>query len=163
MSTAIEKRLTASQRATQAAQQAADILGLSDAKSVAAALAEAGVESLRANPSFAARVRDIYAEIAKPAKPKRTQSHKAAPDVELAPRRHVGTREANPGAAPDPSYLLSLYGADQLPLALARYKVADLKLAAELVQQRNPGTKPTSRGNRDALIAYIVRYASESV
>jgi hypothetical protein len=168
MSTALEKRLTATQRATQAAQQAAEFLELSDARAVAAALTEVALQGVRVDATFAARVRSLYGEIVTSGKSKRTptptqRAQRAAPDVELVPRRHIGTHDANPGAAPDPAYLLELYGPDQLPLALARYKLPDLKLAAELVQQRNPGTKPTNKGNRDALIAYIARYVTGPV
>ena len=160
MSTVLEKPLTATQRATKASRQAAELLGLADAKAVSAALAEAALEGIRRNPSFAAHVRNLYGEITATAKPKRPTSRSAAPDVELVPRKHIGAREANPGAPPDPYYLLELYEADQLPLALGRYKVPDLKLAAELVQQRNPGTKPTNKGSRDALIEYIVQHVA---
>lgn len=160
MSTRLEKPLTATQRSAEAARQAAELLGLQDVKAVAAALAETALRNVRRDPAFADHVRLLYNEMAKTARPKRAPAQPTAERVELVPREQVTAREPNPGGAPDPYYLLELYGADQLAFALARYKVADLKLAAELVQQRNPGTKPTNKGNRDALIAYIVQHVT---
>lgn len=160
MPTAVEKRLTPTQRATEAAQQAAELLGYSDVKTMAAALAEAAVEAVRSSSAFAEQVRTRYVALSESVKPKRPSTPRIRPDIELTPRRHVGAREANPGAAPDPYYLFELYGADQLPLALGRYKLADLKLAAQLVQQRHPGTKPTSKTSREALMAYIIQHVA---
>ncbi len=156
MPTALEKRLTPTQRAAEAARQAAELLGCSDTKTLAVALAEAAVEAVRSNSAFAEQVRTRYAVLSESAKPRRSSTARVKPDIELVPIKHVGAREANPGAAPDPYFLLELYGADQLTLALGRYKVADLKLAVQVVQQRNPGTKPTNKSSRDALIEYIV-------
>lgn len=156
MSTAIREALTPTQRRDEAARLAAEYLGVSDVKAVGAAMAEAAFEGIRRNPSFEAHVRNLYAQIAKAPKQKRTQSQRAQPDVELVPRKHITAPAPNVGASPDPYYLLELYEADQLPLALSRYGLPDLKLAAELVQQRNPGTKPKNKSSRDSIIEYIV-------
>jgi hypothetical protein len=162
MSTAIETRKrTPTQRVTDAAQQVATTLGLDDQKRVSAALAEAAAEAVRRDSLFAARVRLLYQEMA-PApstrRPTRGRGTRAAPDVELVPIKQVN-KFINPAAAPDPYFLLELYGAKQLPLALQRYTVARLREAVELVQQRNPGTKPSGK-TRQHLIDYIVERVS---
>jgi hypothetical protein len=159
MSTVTETRKrTPTQRVTDAAQQVATILGLEDQKRVSAALAEAAAEAVRRDSLFAARVRLLYKEMAPTPSTRRTTTQgrgtRAAPDVELVPIKQVD-RFINPAAAPDPYFLLELYGAKQLPLALQRYTVARLREAVELVQERNPGTRPTGK-TRQHLIDYIV-------
>lgn len=162
MTTAVEKPLTPTQRVTEAMKQACAFLELSDSNALKAALVEAALDGVQHNSSFAAHVRALYESMARPKRVNSASegSRQVSPAVELTPRPNVPMREANPAAPPDPYYLNELYGAEQLPLALARYKVPKLKLAAELVQQRNPGTKPKNKGNRDALIDYIVAYVA---
>jgi hypothetical protein len=165
MSTVIEstRKLTPTQRVAEAAQQVATTLGLEDQKRVSAALAEAAAEAVRRDSLFAARVRILYKEMtpAPPARrtPAQGRGTRAAPDVELVPIKQVEGWFLNPGAPPDPYFLLELYGPKQLPLALQRYTVARLREAVEAVQQRNPGTSPRGR-TRPALIDYIVEHVS---
>jgi hypothetical protein len=156
MSTAIRAPLTPTQRRDEAARLAAVHLGVDDVKAVAAALAEAAIEGIKRNPSFEAQVRTLYTQMARAPKVKRANTQRVRPDVELVPRKYIAAPAPNVGAAPDPYYLLDLYEADQLPLALSRYSLTDLRLAAELVQQKNPGTKPKSKSSRAAIIEYIV-------
>jgi hypothetical protein len=166
MSTVVEKQLTLTQRANEAVRQAGMVLGLNNSKALTAAMTQAALEGIERSPSFAAQVRTFYDTLMASARPVKkstkpvtqTRSRQTSPMVELVPRMNVPRREANPGAAPDAFYLKELYGIEQLALALSRYKLAELKLAAELVQQRNPGTKPDSKSSRDALIAYIVTH-----
>src|SRR5262249_35756641 len=151
MSTAVErKQLTVAQRTSEAARLAGDLLGLDDLKRVAAALAEAAVEGVRRNPSFAAHVRTLYEDMAaRPPAAKKSrapQSRKAEPDVELIPLKHIPGHEADSAAPPDPYFLVEFYGAVQLPLALSRYTVAELRDAVKVVQRRHTGTKPAGVG-----------------
>jgi hypothetical protein len=159
MSTAIRsKPLTIAQRSAAAAQQASEILGTDDLKRVGAALAEAALEGMRRNPSFAAHVRQLYESMAPPraiTEPKRTKSR-----VELVPIRQLNV-EINPAAPPDPYLLLELYGPEQLPLALEPYSTPRLRETVKRLQTRFPGTKPQG-ATKQAVIDYIVRYATES-
>lgn len=149
--------LTVAQRAAAAAQQAAELLHLDDIKALAATLAEEALESLQRDPAFAARVLQRYATLARPtSRPKRARSQPVDSAEDLTPIRHIGGHPANPGAPPDPYYLYDLYGAHQLRRALSRYKLPELRLATQLVQERNPGTKPSNKSKRDPLIDYIV-------
>jgi hypothetical protein len=164
MSTAIETRKrTPTQRVTEAAQQVATTLGLEDQKRVSAALAEAAAEAVRRDSLFAARVRILYNQMTPAPATRRTTTQgrgtRAAPDVELVPIKQVEGWFLNPAAPPDPYFLLEVYGSKQLPLALQRYTVARLREAVELVQQRNPGTRPTGK-TRQHLIDYIVERVS---
>lgn len=162
MSTTIEKPLTLTQQSAAALEQAAAVIGASDLKALAAAINGIALEAIRSDGSFASQVRSRYAELTARSKPKKAaaprQSQPKSAPPELVVRHQVPMRSGSVGAAPDPYYLLAMYEADQLPLALERYGASELKLAAELVQQKNPGTKPTNKGNRKALIDYIVHY-----
>jgi hypothetical protein len=164
MSTATNtQRLTPAQRIAEATQEAASLLELDDLKTLTAALVVSALEGARRNAGFAQHVRSTYEQMLPPKKPARApaakrQASKRADDVELVPIKDMRGHEVIPGAAPDPYFLLELYGARQLPPALGRYSLRDLQLAAEAVQQHMPGTRPKSKARRDSLIEYIVAH-----
>ena len=164
MSSAVEtKRLTPAQRVSECARVVSEELGLKDTKLVTAALVEAAAQGVRRNPAFAAHVRTLYEEMA--AQPQRGRSTRPLVpwDVELTPVKQIEGYVANPALAPDPYLLFEAYGSAQLPLALGRYGLPDLLLAAESVRQRNPGTKPKNKARRADVIDYIVRYVTGRV
>jgi len=148
---------TVQQRAVSATSQLRTILGLDDLKLLSVALTEAAIEELRFSPTFTARIRAIYDELAA-AKPKRTPRVRLSSvnDVKLVPIGEGYDRPIDPSAPLDPYFLNGLYGANQLRLALTRYSVAKLKEGAAAVEQKNPGTKPASKARKDSLIDYIV-------
>lgn len=156
MSTAVEsKPLTLSQRNVAAAQQAAEMLGVDDLKRVGVALAEAALEGMRRNPSFAAHVQRLYESMAQRrpvTPPKKTKSR-----TELVPIRQLDV-EINSAAPPDPYLLLDLYGPEQLSLALEPYTLARLRETVKHVQKHHPGTKPQA-ATKQAIIDYIVHHA----
>lgn len=158
MSSAVrQKQLTVAQRAAEAINQTLEALGLEDTKRLSAALTIAAAEGVRKNPAFASHVRFLYEDMApKRATPKRV---KVAADVELIPVKQV-EGVLNPAAAPDPYFLLELYGAHQLRLALQRYTATRLKEAVVLVQERHPGTKPKGRATKETMIDYIVEHVA---
>jgi hypothetical protein len=159
MSTAVRsKSPTPAQRGAVAAQQAAEMLGAEDVKRMGAALAEAALEGMRRNSSFAAHVRQLYESMAPRraiTEPKRTKSR-----VELVPIRQLDV-EINPAAPPDPYLLLELYGPEQLPLALEPYSTPRLRETVKRLQTRRPGTKPQGM-TKQAVIDYIVHHATAS-
>lgn len=134
----------------EAAKLASSVLDLADLKRLAAALAEAAAEEAIHNRAFAERVRALYAEV--------PGSGKAHPlqEAPLVPIRQGDWRPYDPGEALDPYFLLDLYGDHQLAQALNRYTLVKLKEASAAVEARNPGTKPANRGQKAAIIAYIV-------
>lgn len=161
MSTAVRtKPPTVAQRASAAAQQAADMLELADLKRLSAALTMAAAEGVQRNPSFAAHVRTLYEELApRRAAQRASRTKPVAPDVELVPIKSMEGRQFDPVAPPDPYFLFEFYGMSQLPLALQRYTVPRLQKAVKLVREHNPGTKPKGT-SRQALIDYIVEYVA---
>lgn len=167
MSSVVSARaLSVAQRTTEATQQAADLLQLTDVKRLGAAPTLAVVEGVRRNASFAAHVRTLYEELApKPRSTRNTQTARraklVAPDVELVPIKSMEGRQFDPVAPPDPYFLYEFYGAAQLPLALERYTVPRLQKAVKLVKERNPRTKPNGT-SRQAVIDYIVEYVAQT-
>lgn len=155
MTIALQRKLSTS----EAAKLASSILELDDLRRLTIALAEAAAQELVGNRPFAARVRALYDEV--PATPSRA----SAPDpfaTQLVPIKMVPGRDINPAAPLDPYFLLEVYGASQLETALNLFPVAKLKEGAAMVERHHPGTKPTNRGRKAALVEYIVRYASVS-
>ena len=145
------------QRTVNATTSLRQILKLDDLKLLSAAVAEAAVEEAKHNPKFAEKIRTIYQELPSPKKSsaKRTGS-KTATHRKLVPIGRVEGYEFNPFAPVDPEFLLKVYGAEQLPLALDEYTLVRLKEAAEILMRKHPGTKPKSRASKDGVIAYIV-------
>src|SRR5579859_6698765 len=163
MSIAIDsKPATPTRRMQEALKRASEYLGLDDVKILTAALVEAAAETVHRDALLTARVRLAYKEMATRPQTRpqaKSQASKLVPwDVELKPVKYVEGYVANPALPPDPYFLHELYGTQQLPLALGRYRLPELLLAAGLVQGRNPGTKPKNKAKRDAVLDYIVRY-----
>ncbi len=156
------KASTVAQRSSEATQQAAELLQLSDLKRLGAALSLAALEGVRRNPSFAAHVRAVYEELApkRPA-PSIRRSKPVAPDVELIPIKSMEGHTFDPVAPPDPYFLYEFYGAAQLPLALQRYTLPRLQKAVKLVKERNPRTNPNG-ASRQAVIDYLVEYVTRA-
>src|SRR5262245_29752505 len=168
------KPLTMAQRQAAAFAHASDVLGLDDAKRLAAALAEVVVEELTHNAAFTARVRERYEALA-PRKPAPATPRAKAPRApkalesatprapkgeeqlpELVPIRRIEGREISLAGPLDPYFLQELYGDAQLARALDRYPLRKLQEAASLVEERHRGTRPAMRTDKEVLIAYIV-------
>jgi hypothetical protein len=145
------------QRSVQATTSLREVLGLSDTKILSTALAEVAAEEARHNPDFAQRIRETYAELEQLNTSRATRSRKPATlHSELIPLRSIEGLRFDPHAPVDPYMLQTIYGDAQLRRALEGYSLARLKEAAALVEERNPGTKPTSRARKDTIIDYIV-------
>lgn len=157
MSTAVKRKLNA----TQAAAEAAQVLDLPDTRKVSTALTEAALEELQSNPAFAQRIRGLYAEQTATTVRKRGKTKDlSALAADLVPVKRVEGRAIDPAAPLDPYFLHEVYGTEQLPIALELFSMQKLREAAAVVQQRNPGTKPASRARKGALVEYILQYVA---
>ena len=155
MSTTIEKPRTVAQRGTDATSQLREIFGFEDLKAMSTAIAEAVSEEARHNAHFAERVRMIYQEVVSTSHPtKKRKTYEAKSKV--TPIRKVEGYKPDPFAPPDPYFFLQIYGREQFPLALEEQTLTTLKVVADKLMRDNPGTKPTSKAKKDAVIAYIV-------
>lgn len=157
------------ERGAQATSQLRDVLGLSgnpsDITILSTALAEIAAEEGRRNAGFATAVRRRYDEIVslRGSLTKRNSAAKAQENLEpLKPiRRFERPLSINPFGPVNARYLSQLYGYDKLPRALQPYTRDRLKATAAVIESEHPGTKPTNRGTKDALIAYIVAHTPD--
>jgi hypothetical protein len=160
MSATIEQPPTVSQRTISATTQLQEIFGFKNLKALSAAIAEAAVKEARANPAFAERVRTLYQEFAptkEAATPKGKQpSERPKTKLKATPIARVEGYIPDPYGPLDPSYMLKIYGPDQLPLALDDHTLDQLKVAADNLMKTHPGTKPKTKSKKADVIAYIV-------
>ncbi len=160
-STTQVKRPTLQERGADATRLLREMLQLSadvtDTRLLGTAVAEAVAEEGRRNARFLRDIRSRYDELAAlRSQPKQRQAQTQKTLEPLLPIRHMGYREVDPFAPPDPHYLAQLYGSDKLARALVDHSIDGLERAAAQFEQRHPGTKPKSRAQRQALIDYIV-------
>ena len=93
--------------------------------------------------------------------PRRASRRTSAPKPALTPIPHVDPKLFGPEQALANPYLVQYaYGNEQLVPVLERFPVSELKRAVAVVEQRNPGTKPTNRAQKAALISYITEYVT---
>ena len=150
------------QQSSEAAQRLREALhlpaGVNDVSILGTALARAAAKEVRQNANFARDVRREYdALVAARGQPLRRTAQQAEPLEPLIALRHTG-RTSDPYAPPDPQELIYVYGANKLGRALHEYTLAKLKMTADRIQQQHPGTKPTNRASKVAVIEYIVKY-----
>ncbi len=116
------------------------------------------------NAAFRERILTIYRDLApspKSASSRRVGGHAKAAKPQLTPIRQVDPKLFGPDKPLDPYLVHYAYGDDQLRPALERFPGGELKKAAVLVEQRNPGTKPENRSQKAALINYIVAHVTK--
>jgi hypothetical protein len=145
-----------------ASKQAAQLLGVDDAKRLDGAILIAAVEELEHNSSFARRVRLLYGVL--PATKKRSAARSGATpkalSVQLEPIKHVEGFTLNTSAPVNPYLVYEAYGADQLSTVLDLFSHEKLKDAARGVEQRNPQAPAANKRSKAATIEYIVRYVT---
>lgn len=158
------KPLTAKQQSEKAMLLLRQTLNLpamaGDAIIFGTALAEVASEESTRNTRFADAVRERYCELlAQQSAPKQRGAGSKEALPPLIPIRRIEGYRADPFSPPDPQFLIQLYGYSQLDRALQDYTASMLKETAAKVQQNHPGTKPTSKAAKQALIDYIVKYS----
>ena len=151
------KPMSAVQRNKLATQEIITALEVSDEKAAVTAALEAVRERLAWDVDLRERVREKYEEIAALGTGARQK-----PDLGPVPVPiRAGTPEQyTPYGKFDPYKLNYEYGSNQLRAVLVRGTQRDLREATDIVQARNPGTKPTSRSSKDAMIEYILEYVA---
>jgi hypothetical protein len=129
----------------------------SELKYLALALTQVATDEAARNADFATRIRTAYLSLL----PQKGSASRRAPGnsskkVQLTPIGDMDESLIDPYGPPNPFGLQQLYGDEQLALALNRYAPARLRGAVPIVQERYPGTKPTSM-SKAAIIEYIVK------
>lgn len=146
----------------------ASLLGLDDATRLSLAVLMAASEEIEQNSRFVARIRTAYEMLPAPKSSRSPVSSKQSLvdkilSSNLRPIRHVEHIEINLAAVLDPYFLLEVYGPGQLREALDLYPLTRLKEGLPAVMERHPGTKPTSKSSKAAVIDYLARYVAEGV
>lgn len=138
-----------------------------DLKHLSVALTEAATDEVALNKAFAERILRTYRALVEAGAPKRAPkgaiidpARKPA-KPKLVPIGHVDPALLGPDMPLNPYVLQQLYGYDQLRLALEGRALKALQQAADVVQQRHPGTAPAKRSQKASLIDYIVRCVAE--
>jgi hypothetical protein len=151
---------TISQRNTRVSRAFGEALGLGnltakDVTLLTIALIEVATRRAGSDRAFAAQVRRTFGELAAcppvARKPKKPEAFAA-----LALIGPIDLSRLRPHGALDPFALYEAYGDVQAEQVLKDLTLDDLKASAGIVEQRHPGTKPTSRRARSPLIIYIM-------
>lgn len=157
---------TVAQRSARATIEFCDALGLDKVKNtelpfLTIALAEVATDRARADASFAERVRTVFLQLAvstpkaTKAKKKSFQQDQFKDLVAIGP---VDLSRLRPNGLMDPYALVEAYGSAQTEQVLRNQPLGDLKRMAEIVEQRNPGTKSTTIRTKVALASYIIAH-----
>lgn len=160
MTTTLSPR-TVQQRAAEATGRLRRTLEVDDLKLLSAAVAEVAADTAERDPRFAQRIRETYQDLyaLRATRPVRRTGSEVK-DVALVPIGSMGDVRIDPYAPLDAYTLHQLYGSSQLRSALSVYSLPKLKQALAPVEQRHPGTKPTSRAEKDSIIDYIVEHVA---
>jgi hypothetical protein len=156
-------------RSAAASQRLCEVLALGalkpkELKHLATAVTEAASAEAAHNAAFRERILSAYNELKTAAAPKRTTSSRngtsktKTPLAWLTPIHPVDPKQFGPDKLLDPYLIQYAYGDDVLRTILDGYSAARLKEAAAIVAERNPGTGPTNRSRKDALVEYIIQY-----
>ncbi len=151
------KPLSATARKTLVTKQLVQALGPDEKAAVTAAL-EVVSERLAWDSDLQQSLREKYGEIAALATATGTRTKDLGPLP--VPIRSVGLDRYTPYGKFDPYQLVYEYGAHQLRAVLVRGTQKDLREATDIVQTREPGTKPASRTKSADMIDYIMRHVA---
>jgi hypothetical protein len=151
---------TPAQRSNAAVERAQRTLpDASNAKLLQAILLEEAARQVVEDHVFADVVMSRYRQSAptrvrggRQSRPLPRASDIAEPLVAVNP---IADYEIQLRAAPDPYFILQVFGDKQLAKALNQRSLADVRKAAKLVEERNPGKHPAAK-TKAGLIAFIV-------
>jgi hypothetical protein len=165
MSASVEPTVeTTSERSARATRQLCEALGLGTVKAkdlplLTIALAEVATREAWDNVQFADRVRSAF-RILEANRPKPGAHKKPSTFEALVAVGPVDLAKLRPNGTLDPYALHTALGSTQSRQVLNDLMLEELKQSAALVEQRNPGTAPTSRRAKKALVTYIMEHVT---
>lgn len=118
------------------------------------ALVETVNERLARDEAFQESLRQRYQELEALGAPRQ----KAAPAARPVPINPPSLDEYTPYGKFDPYKALHEYGQGQLRAVLELSTLRDLKEAIDIVQAREPGTKPASRIKKADMVDYLMEH-----
>lgn len=145
------KPMTAAQRKTLATKTIANTLSMSDEGLAIIAVLETVSERLTWDTELRETVRQKYDALQALGAVKQKEDFGPMPPLIRTP----GLNRQNPSHVVDPYELALDYGRDQLRNVVRRVSQPNLRVAVNLVKERNPGKKPSGT-SKQALIDFIV-------
>ncbi len=145
-----------------------DKLGTQDTKILLLALVEITLKEIDTLDTFSQRIKEAYASLAaansKSKSKKNTSASSAnAGTFDFHPLKVINKvdYEITPGAAPDLNKLVTMYGMEQLPAALERYRKPRLLEAVSQIEKEYPSHKLAgkSKATIETIIAFLVEHA----
>jgi hypothetical protein len=149
--------MTAAQRKTLATKTITNTLSLSNEGIAITAALEAVSERLKWDMDLLETVRQKYDALQALGPVKQKEDFGPMPPLIRTP----GLNRQNPAHVVDPYELALDYGRDQLRNVIRRASLPNLRIAANLVKEGNPGKKP-SGATKQALIDFIVEHVAGS-
>ena len=144
--------------AAEIIKQIASTLGVEDTSKLNLALLLTAADEVDRNSAFAARVRNRYQLLPNSQAKSTLRANRELPRLTLL--KHVEGFTFNAADTPNPYLINEAFGIKQLRELLDYLPLFKVKEASAIVEQRNPGTKPTNKSKKDAVIEYIVRYVA---
>lgn len=157
MSVAVEQSALTKERSALSTRRLCEALGLGvvAAKNLTylnIAVTEAATEEIDRNPGFRQRIQSLYQQALPPAKvspPKRTP----------APRQPSTRSTGNaPGTPPDLQSIRDNFAPAEWQAKLGKFNKDPLRAAVDQLPENSAGSKPNSKANKDALVAYLLAY-----
>jgi hypothetical protein len=151
---------TPAQRSTAAVERSQRVLPeASNAKLLQAVLLEEAARMVAEDRTFASAVMSRYTQSAT-TRPKGGRQSRPLPRTSeiaepLVPINPIPDYEITLRAAPDPYFILEVFGDKQLAKALNQRSLPDVRKAAKMVEERNPGKHPAAK-TKAGLIIFIV-------
>jgi hypothetical protein len=149
------KPMTATQRKTLATKTIINTLSASDEGLAITAALEAISERLSWDTDLRETVRQKYDALQTLKPVKQTEDFGPMPPLIRTP----GLNRQSPVYVVDPYELALDYGRDQLRNVIRRASQQNLRVAVNLVKERNPGKKPSGT-SKQALIDFIVEHVA---
>lgn len=123
------------------------------------ALTEATTDEIKHNVLLRERIKSLYQELLPP--PKTAAARAGGTTRQGAGRTSTGTGRGSslaPGSAPDLDAIARNFPSSEWSKQLNKYTKESLKKAVAIVQERHPGTEPTSMATKPPMISYLLAY-----
>ena len=147
-----ERPMSATKRKALATQQVLSAVEGTDSNAATIAALEVVSEWLVSDQSVIERLREKYQELLTPQRVKPATGGRRTPNVGEATEHHSPLENFNPYLARNE------LGVERLRELLADATPKLLREAVDVVQSREPGTKPKSRSRKADMVDYIMKH-----
>lgn len=156
----VQRPMSATQRKTLATQGILNAISATDEKVALTAALEIVNERLVWDRELRQRLSEKYEELQALASTKAGTNRDRTPVPRVTPISGPDLDHYSPYGKLNPYKLLEGYGREQLRAVLKGATPTLLREAVDVVQERNPGTKPVSRSRKADMIDYITEHVA---